>query len=126
MRANLVLLCHFGGNTYRNTPNLAGSRLFMRSSLNKLDFFRSFWGNAKKYKHTRTNYSVLPTNVLKCQSRTKTKFLLTQQENKVNNKVNKRRTHRTDCQRKTSKIKSESDCVVKDKSIVWIKLLGLD
>ena len=28
--------------------NLAGGRLFTRSELNKLDFFGSFWGNAKK------------------------------------------------------------------------------
>jgi hypothetical protein len=46
---HLILLCHFGGNMYKSTPNLAGSRLFMRSRLNKLDFFRSFWDNAKKY-----------------------------------------------------------------------------
>ena len=30
--------------------NLAGGRLFTRSELNKLDFFASFWGNAKKKK----------------------------------------------------------------------------
>lgn len=39
--------------TSGNTSNLAGSRLFTRSRLNKLAFFTSFFGNAKRKKQVK-------------------------------------------------------------------------